>query len=92
MVISALPLEFATKLDNTNVKAQDWPTPDQLRRTGLRHGQSLLSLCEGIPMTKRGQQYRLVPPDKIAIFWKPNESRCRDDSEITAEIQRVGEA
>jgi predicted Zn-dependent protease with MMP-like domain len=28
-------------------------------------------------------------PDKITIFQGPIESTCRDDAEITAEIQRV---
>ena len=32
---------------------------------------------------------RLVPPDKITIFQKPIEARCRHDAQIVAEIQRV---
>jgi len=31
----------------------------------------------------------MVPPDKITIFQKPIESRCRGDVEITVEIRRV---
>jgi len=30
-----------------------------------------------------------VPPDKITIFQKPIEAKCRYNAEITAEIQRV---
>jgi len=30
-----------------------------------------------------------VPPDKITIFQKPIEARCKYEAEITAEIQRV---
>ena len=55
---------------------------------GLRRGQTLLGLYEGIPRTKR-KHYGLVPPDKVTIFQKPIEARWRHDAEITAEIQRV---
>jgi predicted Zn-dependent protease with MMP-like domain len=90
IAVGALPSEFAAKLENIDVVVQDWPTVDQLRRTGLRHGQSLLGLYEGVPLTKRGQHYGLVPPDKITIFQKPIEAkRGQRDTEIAAEIARV---
>ena len=83
-----MPEEFVTKLENIDVVVEEQPTPSQLAKVGLRRGQTLLGLYEGVPLTKRGQHYGLVPPDKITIFQKPLESKCRDD-EITAEIQRV---
>ena len=88
--ISALPDEFAVKMENIDVVVQDWPTADQLHWLGLRHGQMLLGLYEGVPLTKRGQHYGLVPPDKITIFQKPIEAKCgQRDVEIAAEITRV---
>ena len=30
-----------------------------------------------------------MPPDKITIFQKPIEARCRGDTEIQREVQRV---
>jgi predicted Zn-dependent protease with MMP-like domain len=90
MAVDALPDEFAAKLENIDVVVQDWPTVDQSRRAGLRHGQMLLGLYEGVPLTKRGQHYGLVPPDKITIFQKPIEAKCGQlDTEIAAEIARV---
>lgn len=90
MAVSVLPSEFAAKLENIDVVVQDWPTTDQLRRVGLRYGQSLLGLYEGVPLTKRGQHYGLVPPDKITIFRKPIEAKCGQlDPDIAAEIARV---
>ena len=87
--IGSLPNEFLTKLENIDVVMEDWPTQGQLARAGVRRGETLLGLYEGVPLTKRGGHYGLVPPDKITIFQKPIEAKCRYDAEITAEIQRV---
>ncbi len=87
--IGSLPNEFLTKLENIDVVMEDWPTQEQLARAGVRRGETLLGLYEGVPLTKRGGHYGLVPPDKITIFQKPIEAKCRYDAEITAEIQRV---
>ena len=87
--VETLPGEFITRLENVVVVVENRPTRTQLARTGIRQGYSLLGLYEGVPLTKRGGHYGLVPPDKITIFQKPIESRCRDDAAITAEIQSV---
>lgn len=87
--VQALPEEFVTRLENIDVVVEDWPTVHQLTKAGLRHGQTLLGLYEGVPLTKRGGHYGLVPPDKITIFRKPIEVKSRCDAEIIAEIQRV---
>ncbi len=87
--VDSLPEEFRTKLENIDVVVEDWPTKGQLNSAKLRRGQTLLGLYEGVPLTKRGGHYGLVPPDKITIFQKPLEAQCKDDAEITAEIQRV---
>jgi len=87
--VETLPEEFITRLENIDVVVEDYPTQSQLASAGLRRGQSLLGLYEGVPLTKRGAHYGLVPPDKITIFQKPIEARCRYNAEITAEIQRV---
>ncbi len=87
--VEALPQEFASKLENIDVVVEDWPTSEQLTKVRLKHDQTLLGLYEGVPLTKRGRHYGLVPPDKITIFWKPIEAECRNDAEIIFEIQRV---
>jgi predicted Zn-dependent protease with MMP-like domain len=88
--VGDLPNEFITKLENVDVVVQDWPTTDQLRRARLRHGYLLLGLYEGVPRTKRGQHYGIVPPDKITIFQKPIEEKCgQSDLEIATEIGKV---
>ena len=87
--VKSLPEEFVTRLENIDVVVEDWPTLSQLARARPRRGQTLLGLYEGVPLTKRGEHYGLVPPDKITIFQKPIEAKGRHDAEITAEIQRV---
>jgi len=87
--VDSLPEEFRTKLENIDVVVEDWPSQGQLAKARLGRGQTLLGLYEGVPLTKRGRHYGLVPPDKITIFQKPIEARCRYEAEIIAEIQRV---
>ena len=87
--IDNLPDEFLTKLENVDVVVEDWPNQGQMARAGLGRGETLLGLYEGVPLTRRGRHYGLVPPDKITIFRKPIEAKCRYETEITTEIQRV---
>ena len=88
--VGNLPDEFIAELENVDVVVQDWPTTGQIRRARLKHGYILLGLYEGVPRTKRGQHYGLVPPDKITIFRKPIEEKCKqDDIEIATEIGKV---
>jgi len=87
--VDSLPEEFRTRLENIDVVVENWPTQGQLAKVGLRRGQTLLGLYQGVPLTKRGSRYGLVAPDKITIFQKPIEAKCRYNAEIIAEIQRV---
>lgn len=87
--LEALPEEFVARLENITVVVEDQPTPRQLVKARLKRGQTLFGLYEGVPLTKRGAHYGLIVPDKITIFQGPIESACRDDAEVTAEIQRV---
>jgi len=87
--IEALPDEFLSRLENIDVVVEDSPTKSQLASVGLRRDQTLLGLYEGVPLTKRSSHYGLVPPDKITIFQKPIEAKCRNNAKITDEIQRV---
>jgi len=87
--VEDLPEEFLAKLSNIDIVVEDYPSLIKMRKIGLRRGQTLLGLYEGVPQTKRGSHYGLVPPDKITIFQKTIESKCRHDAGITAEVQRV---
>lgn len=87
--IDGLPPVFQDKLENLDVIVTDWPSPAQLARSNIRGRYGLLGLYEGIPQTRRGRGYGMVLPDKITIFRKPIEARCRSWSDVEVEIGRV---
>jgi predicted Zn-dependent protease with MMP-like domain len=87
--LSGLPEEFQNKLENIDVVIAARPTREQLTRMGIKRGTTLLGLYEGVPLTKRGRNYGMVPPDKITIFQKPIEDQCRSEREIAIEVQKV---
>ena len=87
--VSQLPEEFRDRLENVDITVQGWPSRGQLKSTGTGRGRTLLGLYHGIPMIRRGRGYSLVPPDKITIFQKPIEARCRDDDEIRDTVRKV---
>ena len=85
--VGDLPGEFLSQLENIDVVVQDSPTRRQLADVGP--GMTLLGLYEGIPHTERTRAYSMALPDKIIIFQKPIESRCRSKKEIAEEVQSV---
>jgi predicted Zn-dependent protease with MMP-like domain len=87
--IDGLPETFREKLDNVEVVIEEWPDPETMRRAGVRHPAHLLGLYHGIPQTKRTHHYGLVLPDKISVYQRPIESRCRTAEEVRATIRRV---
>ena len=87
--IADLPDEFRERMDNIDIVVQDEPTSGQLADAGLKRGETLLGLYEGVPLTRRSRSYGMVPPDKITIFQKPIEARYRGEAQIQREIQRV---
>jgi predicted Zn-dependent protease with MMP-like domain len=87
--VDDLPEEFLERLENVDVVVEDYPTPDQMLKLGLEPGETLLGLYEGVPRTRRGGHYGLVPPDKITIFKRSIEAKCRYGGNISAEVQRV---
>ena len=87
--LEELPAEFQSKLENVDVLVENWPSRRQVRDLGLRHGSQLLGLYEGVPQTSRDRGYNLVLPDKITIFQKPIEARCRSERQIETEIGEV---
>ncbi|GAB4449982.1 MAG: metallopeptidase family protein [Anaerolineae bacterium] len=87
--LDALPDEIHAALDNVEVVVADWPTPDELRSVGMKPGQLLLGLYEGVPLTRRGEGYGLVLPDKITIFQGPIERVCRTPAQVVRQVQRT---
>ena len=87
--VESLPEEFAERLDNVAITVQDYPTRQQLSRSNVERGMTLLGLYQGVPITERGHNYGMVLPDKITIFQKPIEASCRTEEETVAMIRSV---
>lgn len=87
--IDSLPEELRDRMENLEIVIADWPSPSQMSRTNTRNRFGLLGLYEGIPHTRRGHGYNMVLPDKITVFRKPIEARCRTWRDVEEEITRV---
>jgi len=87
--IDHLPQEFLDRMENLDVIVADWPSSVQMTRSNIKSRYGLLGLYEGVPHTRRGRGYGFVLPDKITIFRKPIEARCRTWTEVEDEIVRV---
>ena len=68
--IEALPDKFKEKLDNVDLTIEAWPTIDQIRELRIPASQTLFGLYQGVPKTKRGTYFGVLP-DKITIFAGP---------------------
>jgi predicted Zn-dependent protease with MMP-like domain len=87
--IESLPDEFKERLDNVDIIITDYPSRTQQKRSDLAHGEIILGLYEGVPLTERTHSYTMIVPDKISIFQKNIEASFHDDAEIVKEIRRV---
>ena len=95
--LDGLPPDVVAMLDNVHVIVEDEPTAEQL---ALGQGypehpaavwdgaeETLFGLYEGIPLTRRGSDYHLVPPDRITIFRGPLERAYRSPQAIAREVR-----
>ena len=56
---------------------------------GVPGGHILLGLYTGVPLTDRGTNYNLVPPDAIVIYQEPIEDVCHTDDEIRDQVRKT---
>ena len=75
--VEAIPSKFCARIKNAAFLVRERPTAAQRRQNGLRPGETLLGLYEGIPHPARGEGYGgLVLPDRITIFKGPIEAEA----------------
>ncbi len=87
--LSDLPDWVQGRMDNVVVIIERWPRAEQIKSSGVRSGNLLLGLYEGIPLTRRGRGYQLVPPDRITLFQRPLELAAPDESALVALIRKT---
>ena len=95
--LDGLSPEVVAMLDNVEIIVEDEPTAEQLA-LGQGHsepgesaadddGETLFGLYEGVPLTRRGSDYHLVPPDRITIFRGPLERAYTSPQAIAREVR-----
>jgi len=84
-----LPQEYIKGLNNVAILYADDPDEYQVQKSGLREGNILLGLYEGIPLTKRGGNYTFVLPDKITLFKHSILMVSRDPQELFEQTKRT---
>ena len=84
-----LPQEYIKGLNNVAILYADDPDEYQIQKSGLREGNILLGLYEGIPLTKRGGNYTFVLPDKITLFKHSMMMVAHDPRQLYEQIKRT---
>lgn len=87
--LDSLPDWVRARMDNVEIWIAPWPSPNQLAAAGLDRHALLLGLYEGVPLTRRGRGYHLVPPDRITLFQGPLEMQAREDEALIQAIRRT---
>ncbi len=87
--LSTLPKEILAHMDNVAVIVAEWPSGDELRRAKVGSQTSLYGLYEGIPLTRRGTRYGLVPPDRITLYRGPLLMACRTVDALREQVRRT---
>jgi predicted Zn-dependent protease with MMP-like domain len=84
-----LPRRFAVRLANVAVVVEDEASLGQKLEAGLGPEDDLLGLYQGVPQPQRQAGYGMVLPDKITLFQRPIEERCRSEAEILVEVRHT---
>lgn len=75
--------------NNVGVVIADDPTPLQREELRLRGNETLFGLYEGIPLTRRNNNYSGVLPDKITLFKGPLTMSADTISELQEQIRHT---
>lgn len=87
--LDELPTEYTSRLNNVLITYENQPSPAQREALKLRGRETLFGLYEGIPLTKRGNGYNMVLPDRITIFKLPMLRVSSDMSMLRAQIKHT---
>jgi len=68
--IAEIPKKLQDKIQNVVFTVEPEARQPQQNEIKISHHSLLLGLYQGVPLTKRGINYSLVPPDKITFFQK----------------------
>jgi predicted Zn-dependent protease with MMP-like domain len=91
-VLPELPQQVRDFMENVPLVVEDYPSPEMMRRVGVRHRSALCGLYTGIPLNRRSINDWGVPSDVIHIFRQGILSQARtqggiDDEELRKQIR-----
>jgi predicted Zn-dependent protease with MMP-like domain len=87
--VAMLPAQLLDRVQNVAIVIERRPNARERKAAGLGPGKTLLGLYHGIPLTHRGENYNLVPPDKISIYQEPIEEICETDDEVREQVRKT---
>ncbi len=87
--LDALPKRYQQHLNNVVIVVEDEPNDEQRAKFHLENGRTLFGLYEGVPLTRRGNYYSGVVPDKITIFKNPTEASVNNEEELKEQIRHT---
>ena len=86
--ISSLPKDKIDNLKNVAILVEDSPSAEQRTELKLRGDQTLLGLYEGVPLSQRQGQTKILP-DKITLFQNPLEWKSDSEKGLLEEIRHT---
>jgi len=87
--VAALPERLRGAMDNVGIVIEREVRRKKAGEVGIKVGEVLLGLYEGVPLDHRGPNYFGVAPDKITIFRGTIEQMAEDDSDLAELVKDV---
>ncbi len=87
--VASLPPDLLKSVHNVDIVIERRPTAADKKLAGIGPRGLLLGLYHGIPLTKRGEYYNLVAPDKISIYQEHIEAVSDDEDEVREQIRKT---
>ncbi len=86
--VAALPRRMRDAMKNVDIVIERRPRHKNSGEVGIKRGEVLLGLYEGIPLINRDSGYSGALPDKITIFQRSIEMFADGDPEKMTELVR----
>ena len=83
--LDTIPEPFSRALDEVAIVIEDEPSRDQRIDAGLRPGEGLYGLYEGVPRTEYGADWAFIP-NKITLFRAALVEDFPDPAELEREV------
>lgn len=87
--VEALGPTVLARLQNVAIVVEDEPSEEQREELGLRAGEVLFGLYEGVPVSERGLEDAVRLPDKITIFQQAILATYSDPADIVACVENT---